>query len=155
MKFASLRSVAPAAAAVVAVSPDILDRFYLRVLGFMYQVLGDAELAAQATETVFVRRDPPTDQLEVWTAALLTVRGYLARGFVVRPMAPLTQGWQADLLQGLSRLTPLERALLLLRYREGLDLPTLARIVGLDEQQLREQIAAARGRLLDGLEPPC
>lgn len=155
MKFVSLRSTASAPTVAVTVSPDILDRFYLRVLGFMFQVLGDAELAAQATENVFVRRNPPTDELQVWTAALVTVRGYLARGFVVRPLVPMTQGWQADLLQGLARLAPLDRALLLLRYHEGLDLVMLARIVALDEQQLREQIAAARGRLLDGLEPPC
>lgn len=155
MKFASLRPTAPAAPAAVPVSPDILDRFYLRVLGFMYQVLGDVELAALATEAVFVQRIPPTNELQVWTAALATVRGYLARGFVVRPLGPMTQGWQADLLQGLARLSPLDRALLLLRYHEGLDLTTLAQIVAWDEQHLREQIAAARGRLLDGLEPPC
>lgn len=155
MKLASLPAGAAAAGSTVIVTPDILDRFYLRVLGFMYQVLGDAELAAQATEAVFVRRAPPTDETEVWTAALATLRSYLARGFVVRPLVPLNQGWQADLLQALARLAPQERALLLLRYHEGLDLATLAQVVAMDEQELRAEIAAARARLLDVLETPC
>jgi hypothetical protein len=154
MKHASLPSSAPAPTIAVTIAPDILDRFYLRVFGFMYQVLGDAELAAQASEAVFVRREPPGDDLAVWRAALATVRSYLARGFVVRPLAPPMKGWQADLLGGLARLTPLERALLLLRYHEGLELEMLARVMGLDESELRAQIAAARSRLLDVLETP-
>lgn len=154
MKIASLRFGAATTSAAVAVTPDILDRFYLRVLGFMYQVLGDAELAAQAAESVFLGREPLTDELEVWAAALATVRSYLARGFLVRPLVPLTQSWQADLLKGLARLAPLERALLLLRYHEGLELAALAQVAGMDEQALRAQIAAARARLLDVLEEP-
>ena len=32
---------------------ELLDTYYTRVLGLAYQVLGDAALAAQATETCF------------------------------------------------------------------------------------------------------
>ena len=129
--------------------PDLLDRLYLRVLGFTYQVLGDAELAAQATETVFVRRAPPLDELAVWTVAMATVRSYIARGFVVRPLAPQTQSWQAELLKQLAQVTPLERALLLLRYHEGLSIADLAQVLGVLEDEARRQVASARGRLLD------
>ena len=128
---------------------ELLDRLYLRVLGFAYQVLGDAELAAQATETIFVRRDPPLDELAVWKTAMATVRSYVARGFVVRPLVPQTQSWQADLLQRLAQLAPLDRALLLLRYHEGLEPTALAEVLGIPERDVRKQIAVARGRLLD------
>ncbi|HEX6292432.1 MAG TPA: sigma factor-like helix-turn-helix DNA-binding protein [Herpetosiphonaceae bacterium] len=128
---------------------ELLDRLYLRVLGFTYQVLGDAELAAQATESVFVRRDPPMDDLAVWTAAIATVRGYVARGFVVRPLAPQSHSWQAALLRQLAELPPMERALLLLRYHEGLETTELAQILGIPERDVRKQVATARGRLLD------
>lgn len=135
-----------------AASRDVLDRFYLRVLGFMYQVLGDAELAAQATQAVFVQRVPPTDDRSVWAAVMTTMHSYLARGFVVRPLVPVTHGWQADLLRGLARLEPPERALLLLRYHEGLHVALIGQILECDEQTVREQIAAARSRLLDVME---
>lgn len=129
--------------------PALLDRLYPRVLGFGYQVLGDAELAAQAAETIFVRRDPPQSELAVWTAAIATMRSYVARGFVVRPLVPQTQSWQTDLLRKLSQLEPLERALLLLRYHEDLELEDLAQVLGTSEDELRKQVALARGKLLD------
>jgi AraC-like DNA-binding protein len=128
---------------------ELLDRLYLRVLGFNYQVLGDAELAAQATETIFVRRAPPVHELAVWTLAMATVRSYIARGFVVRPLMPQTQSWQADLLKQLAQVTPLERALLLLRYHEGLSILELAQVLGVSEAEARRQVASARGRLID------
>lgn len=129
-----------------------LDRFYARVIGFAYQVLGDAELAAQAAEAVFTRRPPPTEELEVWTAALAAIRQFLARGFVVRPLVSLNDGWQAELLQGLADLAPEDRVLLLLRYHEGLSITALAQVAGLSPADTRQQIAAARGRLIDRLE---
>jgi hypothetical protein len=128
---------------------ELLDRLYLRILGFAYQVLGDAELAAQATESVFVRRDPPQDELAVWKAAMATMRSYVARGFVVRPLVPQTHSWQAELLHSLTQLAPLERALLLLRYHEGLETTDLAYVLDISEPDVRKQIAVARGRLLD------
>lgn len=129
--------------------PALLDRLYPRVLGFAYQVLGDAELAAQAAETIFVRRDPPQHELAVWTAAIATMRSYVARGFVVRPLVPQSQSWQTDLLRKLAQLEPLERALLLLRYHEDLELEDLAQVLGISEDELRKQVALARGKLLD------
>lgn len=129
--------------------PALLDKLYPRVLGFAYQVLGDAELAAQAAETIFVRRDPPQNEVAVWTAALTTMRSYIARGFVVRPLVPQNQSWQTDLLRRLAQLEPLERALLLLRYHEDLELADLAKVLGISEEELRKQVARARGKLLD------
>ncbi|HEY0605577.1 MAG TPA: sigma factor-like helix-turn-helix DNA-binding protein [Herpetosiphonaceae bacterium] len=129
--------------------PALLDRLYPRVLGFAYQVLGDAELAAQAAETIFVRRDPPQNEVAVWTAAVATMRSYIARGFVVRPLVPQTQSWQTDLLRRLAQLEPMERALLLLRYHEDLELADLAQVLGISEDELRRQVALARGKLLD------
>ncbi|MBV9788557.1 MAG: sigma-70 family RNA polymerase sigma factor [Chloroflexi bacterium] len=129
--------------------PALLDRLYPRVLGFAYQVLGDAELAAQSAETIFVRRDPPQNEVAVWTAAIATMRSYVARGFVVRPLVPQTQSWQTDLLRRLAQLEPLERALLLLRYHEDLELEDLAQVLGISEDELRKQVALARGKLLD------
>lgn len=127
----------------------MLDRLYLRVLGFAFQVLGDAELAARAAEAVFVRRPAPATELEVWAAAVDTIRSFLGRGFVVRPLVSLGQGWQADLLEGLALLSPWERALLLLRYHEGLEPATLAEVLKMTEAELRSQIAVARGQLID------
>lgn len=147
MKLASLRLSAPPVMAM-PVSRDLLDRLYVRVFGFAYQVLGDAELAAQAAEHIFLRRGALADETAVWRAAILTIRAYLARGFVVRPLVALTQGWQGDLLHGLAQLTPMERALLLLRYHEGLEIAMLTDILDLDERTVRAQIAAARSRLL-------
>lgn len=131
------------------VSREILDRFYPRVFGFAYQVLGDAELATKAAENVFVRRDPPTNEVSVWRATMQTIDTYLARGFVVRPLVALTPGWQGEVLHGLAQLTPQERALLLLRYHEGLEIEMLADILELSERVVRERVAAARGHLLD------
>jgi DNA-directed RNA polymerase specialized sigma24 family protein len=128
---------------------DLLDRLYPRVLGFAYQVLGDAELAAQAAETIFVRRDPPQNELAVWTVAVTTLRSYLARGFVVRPLTPHNQGWQSDLLRRLAQLEPLDRVVLLLRYHEDLGIADLAQVLGVAEAEARKQVALARGRLLD------
>ena len=133
-------------------SNEVLDRFYLRVLGFGYQVLGDAELAAQAAETVFVQAHPPTTELAVWKATMATMRAYVARGFVVRPLVPLAQGWQADVLAGLAALEPLDRALVLLRYHEGLDLVMLANVLDRTEADVRTQIAAVRTALLDHMD---
>lgn len=138
----------------MAVSRETLDRFYVRVIGFMYQVLGDAELAARATESVFVRRESPIDELAVWKAALDIVRSYVARGFVVRPLVPETHGRQAALLRGLARVPPLERAVLLLRYHEELSIEQLATLMAIDERAVRTEIARTRARLLDELDAP-
>ena len=133
-------------------SREALDRFYLRVLGFAYQVLGDAELAAQAAESIFLQSEPPVTELAVWKAAMATMRANVARGFVVRPLVPLSQGWQAEVLEGLAALEPMERALLLLRYHEGLEPIMLAQVLERPESDIRAQIAAARGQLLDRMD---
>lgn len=151
IKVASLR-FSPRSSSPTTASRDILDRFYMRVLGFGYQVLGDAELAAQAAEAVFLRSDPPMTEVAVWAAAMATLRSYLVRGFVVRPLVPLTQGWQAELLSGLAQLAPEERALLVLRYHEGLEIDVLAQIWGRSEREIRDLVAAARGRLIDAMK---
>lgn len=149
MKGLRFRSNKPAERPSRLPPPALLDKLYPRVLGFAYQVLGDAELAAQAAETIFVRRDPPQDEVAVWTAAMTTMRSYIARGFVVRPLVPQNQSWQTDLLRRLAQLEPLERALLLLRYHEDLELADLAKVLGISEEELRKQVALARGKLLD------
>ena len=144
----------PGSLRTAAQSREVLDRFYLRVLGFAYQVLGDAELAAQAAESIFLQSKPPTTELAVWQAAMKAMHAYVARGFVVRPLVPLGQGWQAKVLAGLAALQPLERALLLLRYHEGLEPGLLAKVLGRKESELRAQIAAARTALLDQMDAP-
>ncbi len=144
----------PGSSRTAAQSREVLDRFYLRVLGFAYQVLGDAELAAQAAESIFLQSKPPATELAVWQAAMQAMQAYVARGFVVRPLVPLGQGWQAKVLAGLATLQPLERALLLLRYHEGLEPALLAKVLGRKESDLRAQIAAARGALLDQMDAP-
>lgn len=128
---------------------EILDRFYGRVLGFAFQVLGDTELAAQAAERIFVQAPPPDSEIAVWRAAMTTLGRYVERGFVVRPLLPLAQGWQADLLQQLAVLPPLDRALLLLRYHEGLEPDALAEVLELPEPTVRARIAAVRSALID------
>lgn len=133
-------------------SREVLDRFYLRVLGFGYQVLGDAELAARAAESIFLQSKPPTTELAVWKVTMATMRAYVARGFVVRPLVPLAQSWQADVLAGLAALEPLDRALVLLRYHEGLDPVMLAKVLDRPEAEIRTQVAAARSALLDHME---
>jgi hypothetical protein len=133
-----------------AIAPrEVLDRFYLRVLGFAYQVLGDAELAAQASEQVFLRDDLPATELDVWKIAVVTIRTYLVRGFVVRPLVAPSSGWQSDLLRGLAGLAPMERALLLLRYHESLDPVALAEIFEVSETVMRHEISAARANLIE------
>ncbi len=134
-----------------AVLGALLDRYHARVVGFAYQVLGDAELAAQAAEAVFTQRPLPRDEIEVWTAVFATMRRFLARGFVVRPLIAVNDGWQADLLHGLAELEPEERALILLRYHEGLPLETVAQVAGLSVAAARQRLATARGRLIDRL----
>jgi hypothetical protein len=129
----------------------MLDRLYHRVLGCLYQALGDAELAAQATEAVFVQPEPLTSEKEVWTMMLAVLVEYLARGFVVQPLRPPVDSWQADLLHGLAQLTPFERVLLLLRYHEGLSIQTLAQVLHTSEYDVRSQIARVRSRLLDAM----
>jgi DNA-directed RNA polymerase specialized sigma24 family protein len=129
-----------------------LDRYYARVLGFAYQVLGDAELAARAAEDVFARSPLPEDEIAVWRAAMTTIRGYLRRGFVVRPLVTLSAGWQADLLHGMADLDPEERALLLLRYHEGLTVEAIAAVLDQGMDESRRRIAEARNRLIDRIE---
>jgi|GEM_PF-4769971 len=148
MKVANLLFARPSAQTTAAVTLELLDQFYLRVLGFTYQVLGDAELAAQATEAVFLHGDLLPTEVGVWRTAMETVQTYLSRGFVVRPLAPQNQGWQAELLHGLAQLEPLERALLLLRYHEALEVETLAEVLKVSERDVRHRVAAARAQLL-------
>jgi hypothetical protein len=147
MKLPRLRF--PLRARVATPSRDLLDRMYGRVFGFAYQVLGDAELAARAVESVFLQCPVPETDREVWSKLLTTLRSYVARGFVVRPLVPTSYGWQAELLSGLARLDPLDRALLLLRYHEGLELDELAEVVGVSPDELRRQLVRVRAHLLD------
>lgn len=140
-------------AAAAPVPADLLDRYYTRILGLAYQVLGDAALAARAAETVFDRivKDEATDGLEIWRAAVGVLRSYLLRGFTVEPLASDAAGWQASLVDGLAALDPEERILLILRYHEGLRHEQLAQILGQDTRHVREEVARARGRLMDVL----
>ena len=103
----------------MARSSDVIDTLCDVLLGFAYQVLGDAALAAQAANTVCVA---------LWRAVEMTshsgaravevIHEYLARGFVVRPLQP--EGPHAALLSALQKLDPVERMIVLLRYHEGI-----------------------------------
>ncbi len=140
-------------AAVAQVPAELLDRYYTRILGLAYQVLGDAALAARAAEAAFERiiREESTDKLDVWRAAVGVLQSYLLRGFTVEPLASDAAGWQASLVDGLAALDPEERILLILRYHEGLLHEQLAEVLGKDTRQVREDVARARGRLMNVL----
>ena len=132
---------------------ELLDTYYVRVLGLAYQVLGDAGLATRAAETSFARlvRDRQSDLTAVWRVTVRTLHSYLVRGFTVEPLASDAPGWQAPLLDGLAQLEPEERILLLLRYHEGLDYRQLAAVLGVDAGRARQDVARARNHLFDVL----
>ena len=132
---------------------NLLARYYTRVLGLCYQVLGDAALAERATEMSFLRLLPAgsANDRAVWQAAVRVLRAYLARRLTVDPLASDAPGWQAPLLDGLADLEPDERILLLLRYHEGLDHAKLAEILSIGVDQVREEVLRARTRLIDVL----
>ncbi len=128
-------------------SPDVTRR-YARILGFAYQMLGDAALAAQATNRVCLRAvRSPGDDLTFWCSAVVVIHDYLARGFLVRPLMP--EGQHAALLSALQELAPAERMIVLLRYHEGLTIPDLATVMETDHVTIRRVLAEARGALLD------
>lgn len=126
-----------------------LDRFYTRVFGIAYQALGDAELAARAVEAVFTSEQATDDELTIWRLAVETLRDYLARGFVVRPLTPAADDWQVRMLQALAQIDPADRILLLLRYHEGLSNDVLAQIWESDEPTIRTLVARARMQVAD------
>lgn len=150
MKLPRLR--VPLLRRVAAPSRDLLDRMYGRVFGFAYQVLGDAELAARAVERVFLHCPVPATDRQVWTKTLTTLQSYVARGFVVRPLVPTSYGWQAELLAGMARLDPIDRALLLLRYHEGMELDELADVLGVKPDEARRRMMRVRAQLLDHMD---
>ena len=134
-------------------SPELLDRYYTRVLGLAYQVLGDAALATRAAETTFERllRAERHDTVDVWRTAVDVLRSYLVRGLTVEPLASQAAGWQAALIDGLAELEPEARMLLVLRYHEGLAHEQMAEVLGTDPAQAREGVARARNTLMDVL----
>ncbi len=78
---------------------------YRHILGIAYQVLGDAALAAQAVNTVYVRFGRTGGDTVAWWHALVEVlHVYMARGFMVRPLA--SEGQHAALLHALQQLEP-------------------------------------------------
>lgn len=134
-------------------SRELLDRYYTRVLGLAYQVLGDAALATRATETTFERalRAEQTDPIGIWRTAVEVLRSYLLRGFTVEPLASDAVGWQASLIDGLAELEPEARMLLVLRYHEGLGHEQLAQALKIGADQARQDVARARSQLMDVL----
>nr|MBA2682398.1 hypothetical protein [Ktedonobacteraceae bacterium] len=119
-----------------------------RILGFAYQMLGDAALAAQAANVVCLRVEPShNDDLLFWRTAVEVIGDYLHRGFLVRPLAP--EGKHATLLSALQQLDPAERTLVLLRYHEALTIPDLATVMATDQVTIRHVLAEARRALLD------
>ena len=139
--------------AAVPSPPQLIETYYGRVLGLAYQVLGDAALATRAAETTFERLldGGNRDRLAVWRISLAVLRSYLARGFTVTPLASDAAGWQGSLMDGLAQLAPAERIVLILRYHEGLTPPELAEVLGVDEARVRNEVAQARGRLMEVL----
>jgi len=137
----------------IAPPKDLLDAYYTRVLGVAYQVLGDAALAEQATETCFERllRLSPVSAVPVWRVTLDVLHSYLLRGLAVEPLASDAAGWQASLMDGLAELEPEERIVLLLSYHERLDHEQLAEVLGCTPRQARQDVARARSRLIDVL----
>jgi hypothetical protein len=135
----------------------MLQRWYDRVLGVAYQVLGDAGLATRAVEEVFTRLARESsgrlaDSQMLWRGVVMTLRASISRGHTISPLAPGSSDWQAALLRGLVRLEPEERLLLLLRYHEGLDYRQLSAAMESDERTTRERCRLARSRLLAELE---
>jgi hypothetical protein len=135
----------------------MLQRWYDRVLGVAYQVVGDAGLATRAVDEAFTRlaresSGRPLDTQMLWRGVVTTLRASISRGHTISPLAPPSSDWQSALLRGLGRLEPEERLLLLLRYHEGLDYRQLSEVMGGDERTTREQCRQARSRLLAELE---
>lgn len=130
----------------LARSSDVIAR-YGRTLGFAYQVLGDAALAAQAANTVCVHYARGGDDITLWRSTVEVIHEYLARGFVVRPLQP--EGPHAALLSALQQLDPVARMIVLLRYHEALSLSELVVVMGTDQATIRRVLAEARWNLLD------
>jgi len=134
---------------------DLLNTYYGRVLGVAYQVVGDAALAAQVVETTFDRLagDEAVDDLVVWQTAVDVLRTYILRGFTVTPLASEAAGWQAALIDGLARLDPEARIVLLLRYHENLSYEDLGEVLESDPRRVREELARARAALMNVVGP--
>jgi len=134
---------------------DLLNAYYGRVLGVAYQVVGDAALAAQVVETTFDRLagDEAVDDLVVWQTAVDVLRTYILRGFTVTPLASEAAGWQAALIDGLARLDPEARIVLLLRYHENLSYEDLGEVLESDPRRVREELARARAALMNVVGP--
>lgn len=120
---------------------------YGRLLGFCYHILGDAALAAQASEAICLRvaRGPLTE-FTLWRTAVQVLECYLQRGLFVQPLTP--EGTQASLLRAIHRLEPFDRVLLLLRYHEQLELKLMSEVLQFAQPTLRLALAEARRRLL-------
>ncbi len=136
--------------AMSAGGPDLSLTDYGRLLGFMYQMLGDAALAVTATDQVWTllgRGPASTDPVRRWRTALRVLNRYVRRGLVLQPLAP--EGGLRVLLRALHQLPLTERALLLLRYHLQLDPATLAAVVALAPPELAAELQLARQHLLE------
>ncbi len=134
-------------------SRQLLDGYYTRVLGVVYQTVGDSALAVRAVETIFDQlfQEADADAIDVWQITVDVMQSYIRRGYIVVPLASEAAGWQGSLLDALAQLDPDARILLLLRYHERLSHEELATILGADVQAVREEVARARSELMDVL----
>ena len=134
-------------------SRQLLDSYYTRVLGVVYQTVGDAAFAARAVETIFdqLLYEADVADVDVWQITVEVLKAYIRRGYVVAPLASDAAGWQASMIDGLAQLDPETRILLLLRYHERLGYEELAAILGLEVGAVREAVARARSELMDVL----
>lgn len=132
---------------------ELLDQFYVPVMGVTYQVLGDIGLANRAVETIFAQLSGRTrlSAVDVWRCVVRVLRANLARGFAVTLLRPQIQALQATLLNSLAQLDPEERMLMLLYHHEGLSAAQLADIFEVDRRDVQRTVVRARERMLEDL----
>jgi RNA polymerase sigma-70 factor (ECF subfamily) len=127
---------------------------------FLYA--GDMEVARDAAAEAFAQavhrgaaiRDVPA---WIWHVAFRIAAGELKRG---RTLSPLPEGSYeppastVDLLAALARLSPMQRAAVVLRYYAGYPAKDIARMIGSTAPAVAVHLSRGRRRLRQLLEDP-
>lgn len=141
---------------------DELGRLYKEHRGRLWRgifaVCGDPEVASDAVAEAFAqllrRGDAVRDPLAwVWRAAFRIAAGELkVRSQAAHRPFPIEEAYEmpepaADLMAFLRRLSPKQRAALVLRYYEGYTAKEIAQFIGSTTPAVRVHLAVGRRRL--------
>jgi RNA polymerase sigma-70 factor (ECF subfamily) len=149
----------------------LVSRYYDACWRFAFHMLGERADAEDVVQDSFLRaylaigRYDERDQFRGWLFRILTnqcrnaltARGRRTKRFVqdetaismapARTGIPDFQGEDVNLMRALSRLDPLQREALLLKYAEGLEYSEISAMTGVGESALKMRVKRGSERL--------